>query len=189
MRGRFRRSRSSRSSPTSAGLWPCPRSTVWLPPTASTSSRATDRRRSSARSPHTFGPGGRFVVVEYDADRGQSVGASPVQLPVLDPTGRCRGPRGRRGDRPCSEPVPRGHLFRRGAAPGLSPRDPRLAAGPRLVVPRPGRGAACPETCRGLHIVLRSDRDDPVRSAPTGRPASDLDARGPRAQGGAMGQP
>ena len=31
---------------------------------------ATGRSRSSRRSPRTSVPGGRFVVVEYDADRG-----------------------------------------------------------------------------------------------------------------------
>ena len=101
-------------------------------------------------------PGGAFVVVEYDADRGNP-GCRTRSAPASWDAAGHRGRAGRRADdRPRPEPVPRGDL-RGGRAPGLTPRGvrPRRAARPARAPSRPSQ-APSPRSA----VIDRSTRQD-----------------------------
>ena len=65
------------------------------------------RWRSSGPSPRTCEPGGRFVVVEYDADRGNPWVPHPFSYRIVGAARRGGGPRRDAADRARAEPIPR----------------------------------------------------------------------------------
>ena len=67
-------------------------------------------------------PGGAFVVVEYDADRGNPWVPNPFSAGSWETLAAAAGLVDARTHRPGPEPVPRGDLLG-GRAPALTPRE------------------------------------------------------------------
>ena len=104
----FRR-RSWRPEPSTSRTGSRPgRSTACSRRTASTSSRTAIRRSGPIRV--SIRPGGRLVVVEYDADRGNPWVPHPFSFATWRREAQAAGFEEPAPDRPCPEPVPRGDL-------------------------------------------------------------------------------
>ena len=111
-------------------------------------------RRSSGRSPRTCGRAGAFVVVEYDADRGNPWVPHPFTCGSWERLAESAGLDRDAPDRPRPEPLPRRDLLARRAGAPI-----RTVAGPSRADSR----ARHPP-----HAPLRGDRHAPGEVRPRG---------------------
>ena len=121
-------------------------------------------------------PGGRFAIVEYDADRGNPWVPNPFSSESWV-AARGGGRSGRHaGDRACAEPVPPRDLFG-GERPALVPGRSHARA---------GDGASAATAPKPPHDPLRTRRDDRPQVGANAGPSRTHDARA-HGPGGAHG--